>query len=70
MRIFGPDSNVQIGTDAFPVGVKSITGHVFSKDEAELHIKTSVGDLTLELNQSEVQHLFHEVNRMTELFPD
>ena len=70
MQIFGADGNVQIGTDAFPVVVKSITGHVFGADEAELHIKTSAGDRTLELNQAEVQKLFREVNSMTGLFPD
>ena len=70
MKIFGADGNVQIGNDNNSLIVKSITAHVFGKDEAELHIKTSAGDLTLELNESEAQKLFSEVNRITGLFPD
>jgi len=65
-----PSGSIEIGNDTNPLDVTGITGHVFEKDTAEIFFKTPKGTLCLELNQSETQKLFSEVNRMTGLFPD
>ena len=68
MLIFGTESKVEIPNDLDPVKVESITGHVFNRHDGELHIKTSIGSLCIELNEEDTQKLFREVNAMTGLF--